>query len=193
MTFLFQPVSGPDSVGGIRPATYPTVSCRNRTGTTLIKGEVVQLALTPGIATEIATNDSNSYKPGASNDTVWNSVVLPVAGSLAVPSSSLITGGLYGVVTSPSVADNGIVEVAFSGLVDAFVICAEADGAIPGQPLTVTTAKNFDGVIVTNEVLVAFYMSPADTSLTSRELKKVWLTNGVGMVRNHAGVAAAIG
>ena len=182
MTFLFSPTPGPDSVGGLFPAKWPSVKCRNRSGGTLVKGEVVQLALTPGIATEIATNDSNSYVPGGSNDTVWNTVVLPVAGSLTLPSSSLITGGIYGVVTSTSVADNGIVDVVFGGVVDAFVIDA-GDGAVPGQPLTVTAAKNFDSDILSNEALVGFYLSPADATLTNRELKKVWLTNGVGFAR----------
>jgi hypothetical protein len=193
MTFPFQPVGGPDSVGGLFPARFPAVKCRNRSGTTLIRGEVVQLALTPGIATEAASNDSNSYVPGGSNDTVWNTVVLPVTSSLGQPQSGIITGGIFGVVTSTSVADNGVVDVVFGGLVDAFVICAEADGAIPGQPLTVTTAKNFDGVISSNEVLVGFYLSPTDTTLTNRELKKVWLTNGLGLARNHATAASAIG
>lgn len=183
MTFLFKATGGPDSVGGIWPAEFPTVTCRNRSGTTLSRGDVVQLALTPGIATEIATNDSNSYKPGASNDTVFNTVVLPVAGSLTLPESSFITGGLFGVVTSASPAlDNGIVEVVFGGLVDAFVIDA-GDGPVPGQPLTVTASKNFDADILSNEALVAFYMAPADGTISTRELKRVWLTNGVGFSR----------
>jgi len=182
MSFLFSPTPGPDSVGGIWPARFPATKCKNRSGTTLSKGDVVQLALTPGIATEIATNDSNSYVPGGSNDTVWNTVVLPVAGSLTAPDSSFITGGIFGVVTSTSVLDNGIVDVVFGGIVDAFVIDA-GDGPVPGQPLTVTAAKNFDADILSNEALVAFYLSPADTSISTRELKKVWLTNGVGFAR----------
>lgn len=183
MTFLFSPSpSVPDVVGGVIPTRFPSTKCWNRTGGTLSKGDVVQLALTPGIASEIATNDSNSYRPGYSNDTVFNTVVLPVAGSLSVPSSSFITGAIYGVVTSSqSVADNGIVEVAFGGVVDAFVI--SAGEVLPGQPLTVTAAKNFDAEVVTNEALVAFYLAPQDASISTRELKRVWLTNGVGFAR----------
>jgi hypothetical protein len=184
MTFPFQPVGGPDSVGGLFPARFPAVRCKNRSGTTLSKGDVVQLALTPGIASEIATNDSNSYIPGGSNDTIWNTVVLPVAGSLTAPDSSIVTGGVFGVVTSASpVLDNGAVDVVFGGIVDAFVIDA-GDGPVPGQPLTVTTAKNFDADILSNEVRVAFYISPADGSISTRELKKVWLTNGFGFGSN---------
>lgn len=183
MSFLFTPAGGPDSVGGLFPAKWPAVKCRNRTDTVLARGDVVQLALTPGsTATEIATNDSNSYVPGGSNDTVWNTVIAPAAGSLTQPGSSIITGGIFGVVTSTSVASNGIVDVVFGGIVDAFVIDA-GDGPVPGQPLTVTTAKNFDADILSNEALVAFYISPADTSISTRELKKVWLTNGVGFAR----------
>lgn len=181
MSFLFSPTPGPDSVGGLFPAKFPAVKCRNRSGTTLSKGDVVQLALSPGDASEIATNDSNSYRPGGSNDTIWNTVVVPVAGSLTKPQSSLITGGIYGVVTSTSVADNGVVDVVFGGIVDAFVI--SAGEAIPGQPLTVTAAKNFDAEVLSNEALVAFYISPTDTSISTRDLKKVWLTNGVGFAR----------
>ena len=179
--FPFKPSGGPDAVGGLFPSDFPAVTCWNRTGTTLSRGDVVQLALTPGIATEIATNDSNSYRPSGSNDTVFNTVVLPVAGSLTVPSSSFITGAVYGVVTSTSVADNGKVDVQFGGLVDAFVI--SAGEVVPGQPLTVTAAKNFDAEVLSNETLAAFYLAPQDASISTRELKKVWLTNGFGFAR----------
>ena len=187
MTFLFQPTPGPDVVGGVFPATFPAAKFWNRSGTTLVKGEVVQLALTPGIATEAASNDSNSYRPSGSNDTIWNTVVLPVASTLAVPQSGIITGGIFGVVTSDSVADNGQVDVVFGGLVNAFVIDggSSKDGALPGQPLTVTTAKNFDCDVATNEVLVGFYVGPTDTTLTNRDIKRVLLTNGVGLSRHQ--------
>lgn len=188
MAFLFSPTPGPDSVGGLFPAKFPAVKCRNRSGTTLSKGDVVQLALTPGIATEAASNDSNSYVPGGSNDTVWNTVVLPVASALGTPQSGTLTGGIYGVVTSTSVLDNGIVDVVFGGIVEAFVIDGGnvKDGAIPGQPLTVTASKNFDADLTNGEVQVAFFLSPTDSTLTNRALKKVWLTQGVGMARHQS-------
>ena len=188
MTYFFKPSPNPDSVGGVFPDRFPAVKCRNRTGTTLSRGDVVQLALTPGIATEAASNDSNTYVPSGSNDTVWNTVVLPVASTLSVPQSGTLTGGIFGVVSSTSVLDNGIVDVVFGGVVDAFVIDGGSvkDGAIPGQPLTVTAAKNFDADLTNGEIQVAFFLSPTDTTLTNRELKKVWLTQGIGMARHQS-------
>ena len=76
--FWSKPTGGPDVAGGIWPVDFPEVRCINRSDGTHTKGEVVQMAWQPGVATEIATNDSNSYKPGWSNDTIWNTVIDPV-------------------------------------------------------------------------------------------------------------------
>ena len=178
MTFLFKPTGGPDSVGGIWPAAFPSVACRNRSGTTHIKGDVVQLAFTPGAATEIATNDSNSYRPGSSNDTVWNTIIDPVNNSNQ--GASIQRGGtLFGVCMSTSVTDNSIGNYQFFGLIeDAFCIKTGTDHAAAGDPLTVTTSGQFDGVINSNEVVVATYLD-TQTGLTNATLRRVFLHNGL--------------
>jgi hypothetical protein len=162
----------PDTVGGVAPVKDEAL-CRNRTGGAVARGDLVMLDLTAA-TTEITTNDSNSYIPGygdASGDTVWNTVIAPTA-------TALDTGGIFGVVTEKDgMADNGIGTVQFFGIVDAFTISAATVN--PGAPLTGTTARNLDGVIATNEQVIAHYMAPQDASLSTRELKKVFLHNGV--------------
>lgn len=186
MVFFNKPAGGPDSVGGVFPWAQ-VAKCRNRAGATLTKGQVVQLALSAGNhqATEIATNDSNSYIPGASNDTVWNTVVDPDNDAVTAPGSGILTGGIFGVVIEPGgILDNGVGDVQFFGLVEeAFVIDggSSKDGAVPGQPLTVTTGNNFDCDILSNEILVGFYLDAADATLTNAALKRVFLTNGIGL------------
>lgn len=177
MTFLFQPTPGPDSVGGLWPASFPSVKCRNRSGTTHIKGDVVQLALTQGAATEIATNDSNSYRPGYSNDTVWNTVIDPISNT--AQGASIQRGGLFGVCVSDSVTDNSIGEYQFFGLIeDAFVIKSGSDHVAAGDPLTIAVAGRFDGVVNSNEVVVATYLD-TQTGLTNATLRRVFLHNGI--------------
>lgn len=173
--FFSKPTGGPDAVGGLWPVDFPEVACRNRSGGTHIKGEVVQLAFTPGAASEIATNDSNSYKPGHSNDTVWNTVIDPISNSNA--GSSIHRGGLFGVCMDTSVADNAIGNYKFFGVVDAFHVKA-SDNAIAGDPLTVTLSNSFDGVILSNECVVATYLDRQATA-TTRALRRVFLHNGM--------------
>lgn len=188
MTFLFKPAGGPDSVGGLWPAAFPSVSCRNRSGTTHIKGDVVQLALTPGAATEIATNDSNSYRPGSSNDTVWNTVIDPISNT--AQGSSIQRGGLFGVCVSTSVADNAIGSYQFFGIVeDAFCIKA-SDNPVAGEPLTVTVLGQFDGVVNSNEVVVATYLDTQATISTAAQ-RRVFLHNGLlAQSRGQSGATA---
>lgn len=174
--FLFKPTGGPDSVGGLWPANFPSVACRNRSGTTHVKGDVVQLALTPGGATEIATNDSNSYRPGSSNDTVWNTVIDPISNT--AQGSSIQRGGIFGVCTSTSVADNAIGNYQFFGIIeDAFCIKA-SDNPVAGEPLTVTVLGQFDGVVNSNEVVVATYLDTQATISTAAQ-RRVFLHNGL--------------
>ncbi len=144
-------------------------------------------------ATEIATNDSNSYIPGASNDTVWNTVVAPQSNAITAPLPGTRTGGIFGVALE-DIADNASGMIQFFGIVTAFVKdAASGDGAIPGQPLSVSTATNkaFTCNCPTNAVLVGFYEDAADSTLTNRALKRVFLTNGIGLVLN--GVTSVAG
>jgi hypothetical protein len=175
--FWSKPSGGPDAVGGLSPVDFPEVKCRNRSGGTHIKGEVVQLAFTPGAATEIATNDSNSYKPGYSNDTIWNTVIDPR--SNATNGSSRQRGGLFGVCMEPfGVADNAIGYYKFFGLIeDAFVVKASADHTIAGDQLSVTSTNSFSGTVTSNLAVAAMY-ADIQTNLTNRKLRRVLLHNG---------------
>jgi hypothetical protein len=171
MIFINKPANGPDAVGGIFPGTFDTPA-RNRTGGTTAFGDVVMMPVLPGIAAEIATNDSNSYLPGYSNDTIWNSVVVPTAGG--------ITAGFYAAVcVSPAgVADNAIGLHRYFGIIpQAFVIDGTNRNTTAGDPLTITTAKNFDAIVATNECVYAWYIDVQGTNATRRK-RRVFLHNG---------------
>jgi hypothetical protein len=169
--FFSKPTGGPDSVGGLFPVDFPSVKCRNRSATTHVKGDVVQLPFPSGVAAEIATNDSNSYKPGHSNDTVWNTVVDPTA-------TVIQQGGFIGVCVSASVADNAIGEYQFYGIIEqAFTIKATGN-LTSGDPLTVATAGSFDGVVLSNECVFASYLDVEQTNST-RSVLRVFLHNGM--------------
>lgn len=197
MPFFNQPSGGPDSVGGVWPWTQ-IARCRNRTGETIVKGDVVMLALQAGNheASEIATNDSNSYRMGASNDTVWNTVVDPFSNSAIASSNGVAgnrTGGIFGVALE-GCADNGTADFQFFGLVEqAFVVdAASGDGAQPGQLLSVTATNSFRCHVGTNAVVVGFYLDAADATLTNRALKRVFLSQGLGCAANGAQVAGVV-
>jgi hypothetical protein len=197
MVFFNKPAGGPDSVGGVWPWTQIAV-CRNRSGGTLSKGEVCQLAFAAGNheATEIATNDSNSYRPGASNDTSWNTVVNPHSNAAIADSNGIAgirQGGIFGVALE-DVADDADGEFQFFGLVeDAYVVdTTSGDGAQPGQLLGVTATNSFRCHVGTNAVIVGFYADAADTTLTNRALKRVFLTQGLGCAANGAQVAGIV-
>ncbi len=188
MTFLFNPSPQPDSVGGLFPTDFPSVKCRNRSGTTHIKGDVVQLALTPGAATEIATNDSNSYRPGRSNDTVWNTVIDPISNT--TQGASIQRGGLFGVCMSDSVADNAIGEYQFFGIIEQAFCIKASDNPVAGEPLTVTVLGQFDGVINSNEVAVATYLD-TQTTISTATKRRVFLHNGIlSQSRGNGGATA---
>lgn len=184
--FFSKPTGGPDLIGGIFPVDFPSVKCINRSGTAHAKGDVVQLALTPGAATEIATNDDNSYIPGASNDTVWNTVIDPR--SNATVGSSIQRGALFGVCISTVVSDNKIGEYKFFGLIEEAFCIDAATAPVAGDPLTVTVAKNFDGVILSSEVIAATYMD-TQTAITTRAKRRVFLHNGFFPVTGGQGYA----
>jgi hypothetical protein len=187
--FFEKPTKGPDAVGGIWPIR-DRGRMWNRSGDALAKGDVVQLALTPITdSTEIATNDSNSYIPGRSNDTVWNTVVTPR--SSTAQGSSIERGGIWGVVLDDVISDNKAGWVQFFGIVeDARCIKTGSDHAVSGDPLTVTTAYNFDGVINSNESVVAMYLD-TQTGLTNRTLRRVFLHNGLlFQTRGQSGATA---
>jgi hypothetical protein len=192
MPFFTKPAGGPDAVGGVWPWNSGPIRCWNRTGNTLIKGKVIMLAFEAANndATEIATNDSNSYVPGFSNDTVWNTVVDPKANAAITGLPGTKIGGIFGVCLSDSVADNTTGDFQFWGLVDkAFVVDHgdSGDGAQPGQVLGVTTTNSFNCTVGTNDVLVGFYMSPSAATLSNTPvLKRVFLTNGFGLSFNGA-------
>ena len=126
-------------------------------------------------AAEILTSDSNSYLPGvgdASGDTVWHTVVNP--------STAMITnGGILGVALE-DVLDNETGKFQFYGIVSqAFVIRAGIGSTEPMSPLTPAAANNLDAVVGATERVVAWYLSPEDDTLTTRELKRVFLHNGL--------------
>jgi hypothetical protein len=172
MTFFIKNTGVPDRFGGIAPFNDSGI-CVNRSGGTRPRGDLVMLDFT-AVSTEITTNDSNSYLPGygdASGDSVWNTIIAPTA-------TALDTGAIFGVVTAKNgILDNESGEVQFFGVVEAF--CISAATMTPGDPLTGTTASNLDGVIATNEAVIAHYLSPEDASVSVRARKRVFLHNGL--------------
>lgn len=190
--FFMKPAAGPDSVGGVEP-WFISAKCRNRSGATVLKGQAVQLALNAAghQATEIATNDANSYKPGASNDTVWNTVVAPrsnAANTNADASTGINAGAVIGCALA-DVANDAIGEFCFFGIVNALVKeSSGSDGAHPGQILSVTSTNHFDCHVGTNKLIVGFYLQSNDASIgnTTAEMKRIFLTNGMFCVANGA-------
>jgi len=174
MFFINKPAGGPDAVGGLFPSKFDA-NARNRSGGTVTKGQVLMVPFTPGIATEVATNDSNSYLPGRSNDTIWNTLVLPTAAGLQA--------GFYAAVClDDSVADNAIGLFRFFGIVeDAFVADATNSNTQPGDQLTITTAKTFDAVLAATECNYAVYIDVQGTnfnSVSNNVKRRVFLHNG---------------
>ena len=181
--FFEKPTKVPDVTGGGVSPIRDRARCWNRTGHTLSKGDVVQLAWTPGEATEAATNDANSYIPGASNDTVWNTVIDPISSTTI--GSSIQRGGCFGVVMDTSISDNAIVQVCFFGFVDANVARSSTTTCKPGSPLSVYgsngTARinTFDPDVAISESAVATYLATSNAALTTKRLKKVFLHQGL--------------
>lgn len=178
-TFFAKPTGGPDIVGGVWPVSQKA-RCINRAGATLSKGDVVMLDMT-ATTTEIATNDDNSYIPGASNDTVWNTIVDPTA-------ASITNGSIFGVVLETEILDNGSGEVQFFGLVSEAYVTKNSGTTNPGDVLSVTTTNSFNSTVASNQVNVGWYLDGQDTDLEPRELKRVFLHNG--LFAGHGSVKA---
>lgn len=180
--FFERPTKGPDVAGGIWPIR-DRGKFWNRSGRTVSKGEVLQVAITPGEATEIATNDANSYIPGASNDTVWNTVIDPISNNTS--GSSIQRGGIWAIVMDASIADNALVECCTFGVVDAYVARTNTTSTNPGAPLTIYASNaagrinTFDPVIKSNEVVIATLLGFSNAALTTKRLRKVFLHQGL--------------
>lgn len=175
--FFEKPTKGPDVVGGIWPIR-DKARVWNRSGAALDLGDVVAFATRPGEASEIATNDANSYIPGASNDTVWNTVI--------DPTTNLIQkGAIWGVVIDNAISDNASGWVQTFGIVDAYVARTNTTVTVPGAPLTVYVSNaagrmnTFDPIILSNERTVAMYLATSNAALTTKRLKKVFLHQGM--------------
>jgi hypothetical protein len=188
MTLIGKPSGGPDRVGGLFPRKEMN-PFKNRAGAALTRGSVVAIDIS-GSAAEINTTDSNAHLPGhgdASDDSIWNTVVDPVAGHTtgAIPT-------LFGVTVPDSIADNDSGNVVTFGLVDARVV---ADGTIsniiPGTPLTVTTTNSFNASIGATERVVAFFASPTNSITNSAEIHKVMLHNGIGFASGELNITVA--
>ena len=181
MAFFTKNTGGPDPIGGLFPQSDSEVRCMNRSGSAVVQGEVVMLDFAASAA-ELTTNDSNTYRPGsgdASGDSVWNTVVNPSA-------AALVNGtAFFGVCLDVTIADNasglfqffGIVEMAFVQRTGA----AYSNTMLGGRGLTVTAAatSTFDAVVTADERCVAIYLDGQEATLTNRELKRIFLHNGV--------------
>jgi hypothetical protein len=180
--FFEKPTKGPDAVGGLWPIK-DRARVWNRSGAALDQGDVVQLAWTPGEATEVATNDANSYIPGASNDTVWNTIIDPIS-STGV-GSSIQRGGLFAVVLDEAISDNKAGWVCTFGFVDAFVARTNTGAVEPGSPLSVYASNGaarlntFDPDVAVSQTIVATYFATSNAALTTKRLKKVFLHQGL--------------
>lgn len=173
--FFEKPTKGPDVAGGVWPIA-DRAKAWNRTGATLTRGEVVQFAFQPGEASEIATNDENSYIPAGSNDTVWNTVIDPISSTTV--GSSIQRGGMFAVVTDEGpIADNAVVNVQLFGIVEAF--CASSGTVQAGDPLVPTITNSLFNPCPTSNTIIATYLDTQDTSLTARELHRVFLHQGL--------------
>lgn len=176
--FFEKPTKGPDVAGGIWPIK-DRARCWNRSGSTISYGDVVVMAMRPGVATEIATNDANSYIPGASNDTVWNTVIY--ATTNAVTKGPCITA----VVTDVAISDNVAGWVQTFGICEAYVARSNTTSSNPGSPLTIfvsngaTRGRTFDPVILSNEIAVATLLGFSNAALTTKRLRKVFLHQGL--------------
>lgn len=180
--FFEKPTKGPDTVGGIWPQTT-RARVWNRSGAALDKGDVVQFATTPGEATEVASNDANSYIPGKSNDTCWNTVIDPRSSSAR--GAGVGKGAVWGVVIDTGISDNKAGWVQTFGIVDAYVQRSNTTTTEPWSPLTVYASNNsarmntFDPVILSNEQVPAHLLGITNGALTTKRLRKVFLHQGV--------------
>lgn len=181
--FFEKPTKGPDVTGGGIFPIRDHGRMWNRCGAARSKGDVVQVAFTPGEASEIATNDPNSYIPGASNDTVWNTFIDPIS-SVSL-GSSIQRGGCFGVVMDDSISDNKAGRVCFFGIIDAFVARTNTTSVPPGSPLTIYASNaagriyTLDPQIRSSDKVIAMLIATSNAALTTKRLKKVFLHQGL--------------
>lgn len=182
--FFEKPTKGPDVNGGGIWPIKDKGRMWNRSGHTYSNGMVGQVALTPGEASEIATNDANSYIPGASNDTVWNTIIDPIDSTTI--GSSIQRGGIWAVCVDPNpVADNtaGLFQV--FGICDAYVARTNTSVTEPGSPLVVYASNaagrinTFDPQCAISHSIVATYLATSNAALTTKRLKKIFLHQGL--------------
>lgn len=136
-----------------------------RTGSAVALGDVLQVDHTK-TASETVSADNSSTS---------------VQGTVVAPTAAFIIGnaaGLVAVVTdlyADDGADNSKVQCAVYGEVEAYQIAASGSVAI-GDELTVTTAKNFDLIALTNERIFA-QGRQALTTPTTRTLGTAFVDN----------------
>jgi len=175
--FFEKPSKGPDVTGGGIWPIRDSARLWNRSGSAVSKGFAVVLATRQGVATEIATNDANSYIPGASNDTVWNTFIYATTNAVR-------GGSIVGVVMDDVISDNKAGRVCMFGLVDAFVRKASGN-ANPGCPLALaisngaTAGFTFNPTIASNERAVAMLMGFSNAAISTKRLRKVFLHQGL--------------
>ncbi len=176
--FFEKPTKGPDVTGGGVWPIRDSARLWNRSGSAVQKGFVVAMATRQGVATEIATNDLNSYIPGASNDTIWNTFIYSTT-------NLNLKGGIHGVVMDDVISDNKAGKVCLFGLVDAFVRMAVNGVCNPGAPLTVAPSNStasgftFTPTVATNQKQIAMFCSFTNGILTTKRLRKVFLHQGL--------------
>ena len=187
MTFFGKPLGNPDAIGGLFPRreVYPF---RSRAGAALVVGSVVAMDLAAS-ATEVDATDSNTGIPGADDNTIWNTVVDPVAAHL-----SGATPTLFGVVTeSGGIADNSIGKCLVFGRVDqARVLCSGTiSNLVYGTPLTVTTTNSFNATIAATDRVVGFYAGVAQTATNVAVIGPVLVHQGVGYNSGNVDITVA--
>ena len=189
MTFFGKPLGGPDVVGGLFPRSE-SYTFRSRAGAALVQGAVVAIDTT-GVATEVAVTDSNVGRPGygdaAGQDTIWNTVVDPVAGTLSGAIPTLV--GV--VIPRGGIADNGSGRVQMYGIVDtARCLCSGVISNLQyGTPLTVTTTNSFNATIAATDRVVGFYCGVDQTATNVAVTGRVFLHNGAGW---NSGIGPAV-
>lgn len=175
--FFEKPSKGPDVTGGGVWPVRDHARLWNRSGSAVQKGYVVAMATQQGVATEIATNDLNSYIPGASNDTIWNTFIYATTNLSR-------KGCIAGVVMDDNISDNKAGRVCLFGLVDAYVRQAGAK-CNPGMPLMIAPSNSaasgftFNPTLGSNDKGVAMFCSFTNGALTTKRLRKVFLHQGL--------------
>lgn len=176
---VFTPTSGPGP--GVFFSEY-TKPCINRTGTTLTKGSLVELAL-DGSPTEITATDSASYVNNGGTTTVFANVVDPTTGGVRGE-------GVLGIVVEEGgIADNAQGDITFFGIVEEANVVNTSTLLTPKKPLVAKagTANTLDAAMDTSaERVIALYLGPQSSSSTTVVIRKVLFDGVHGFTVNHA-------